>query len=520
MDARKCGKCHKLKLVTVENWKAVFRGGGLQTASNCRDCSERDRARRQEKNKGNNPNKENVTTDASTERERDDDASDFLGVDPISLDAFRSVLEAAGDINVFCAHVDMSELVDEGTEDLRASIDALAEIVWEKIGYRFLYHATHSYKNSDDCRYAYHCAQLESRRHISKKNPDAAKQRDKGSMEMFDCGGWLNIWASPGETNCYVRIRHGDCHQKYVCIDILDDQLWNEILKTYPRPKFSQKSVYNQWFKQQQGNWRRCDDEFESAKILLQEFTADPAHKLEPIPLPQSDGFRALGFVFPSVLEKWEGVIREVALDSTFQTNKAGFECFALLGEVGGSGVPLGFLLLKSNQPELNEKEQYIRATINFITVVWKIRVMQALSDKEITEINALLAELPDDIKYQLCFWHCIRAIKTRLSILGRHPAHYDAEAAFEEFDWINREFIPINQMPQELRTEVLAMQNLSLGLTNVLYRNILTLLRPLFPPSNFVLPDKPPRSLHHPAQKLLYVSTVASSAHQTPTTP
>ncbi|KAJ7744917.1 hypothetical protein B0H16DRAFT_1463060 [Mycena metata] len=113
MEARKCGKCHKLKRVTAENWKAQFRGGGLQIASNCRDCSERDRARRQEKNKGNDPNKENVTADASTER--DDDASDFLGVDPISLDAFRSALEAAGDINVFCAHVDMSELVDELT---------------------------------------------------------------------------------------------------------------------------------------------------------------------------------------------------------------------------------------------------------------------------------------------------------------------------------------------------------------------------------------------------------------------
>jgi hypothetical protein len=33
--------------------------------------------------------------------------------------------------------------------------------------------------------------------------------------------------------------------------------------------------------------------------------------------MPESDGFRALGFVFPSVLRKWDGVIREVAFDST-----------------------------------------------------------------------------------------------------------------------------------------------------------------------------------------------------------
>jgi hypothetical protein len=134
--------------------------------------------------------------------------------------------------------------------------------------------------------------------------------------------------------------------------------------------------------------------------------------------MPESDGFRALGFVFPSVLRKWDGVIREVALDSTcksiylfivvciyffspVKTNKAGFECFALLGEVGGSGVPLGFILLKSNKPDLNEKEKYLRAAIRFITVVWRIRTKQVLSDKDIMEINALLAELPDDIKYQ-----------------------------------------------------------------------------------------------------------------------
>ncbi|KAJ7917736.1 hypothetical protein B0H13DRAFT_1608132, partial [Mycena leptocephala] len=233
-------------------------------------------------------------------------------------------------------------------------------------------------------------------------------------------------------------------------------QLWKEILKIYPRPSFTQKAVYNYWSKQQQASWRRCNDEFESAKILLQELANDEAHKLVSIPMPESDGFRALGFVFPSVLQKWDGVIREVALDSTFKTNKVGFECFALLGEVGGSGVPLGFIFLKSNKPDLNEKEKYLRAAIRFITVVWHIRTKQVLSDKDIAEINALLAELPDNIKYQLCFRHCIRAVKTRLSVLGRHPAHYNAAEAFKKFDWIDRNFVPIDQMEEELRTEVL----------------------------------------------------------------
>jgi hypothetical protein len=42
-------------------------------------------------------------------------------------------------------------------------------------------------------------------------------------MDMFECGGWVDIWATPEESDCFVRIRHLDCHQKYVCIDVPED---------------------------------------------------------------------------------------------------------------------------------------------------------------------------------------------------------------------------------------------------------------------------------------------------------
>ncbi|KAJ7683877.1 hypothetical protein B0H17DRAFT_837200, partial [Mycena rosella] len=123
------------------------------------------------------------------------------------------------------------------------------------------------------------------RRHNSKKNPDVAKQRDKGQMDMFECGGWVDIWASPEDSDCFVRIRHLDCHQKYVCISVPDDvkkfiadnlklrapQLWKEILKTHPCPNFMPKAVYNYWLKRNQESYKHCDNEFESAKALLQE---------------------------------------------------------------------------------------------------------------------------------------------------------------------------------------------------------------------------------------------------------
>jgi hypothetical protein len=65
--------------------------------------------------------------------------SEFLGVDPISLNTFCGALRATGEINVFCVHVDMSALPNVGTDGLKAATNILAEIVWETTGYRFLY---------------------------------------------------------------------------------------------------------------------------------------------------------------------------------------------------------------------------------------------------------------------------------------------------------------------------------------------------------------------------------------------
>jgi hypothetical protein len=134
---RECGKCHKYKALTPENWKAKFRGGGLHVISHCRACSDRDKMLKQQRRKEKDPGKENMPADMSKEPDTDD-ASEFLGVNPISLDAFRIALGAAGDIKVFCARVDISALPISGTDDVKAAADALAEIVWETIGYRFL----------------------------------------------------------------------------------------------------------------------------------------------------------------------------------------------------------------------------------------------------------------------------------------------------------------------------------------------------------------------------------------------
>lgn len=77
-------------------------------------------------------------------------------------------------------------------------------------------------------------------------------------------------------------------------------------------------------------------------------------------------------------------------------------------------------------------------------------RIEFTLSDKDWSEIGALQHVFPE-AKHQLCFWHCLRAVKTRLSTLRRQPAHYDVEAVINEFpgpDCIDRHFLPLAQQP------------------------------------------------------------------------
>lgn len=133
----------------------------------------------------------------------------------------------------------------------------------------------------------------------------------------------------------------------------------------------------------------------------------------------------------------------------TGNTNKSRFELYALLGEVFGSGCPLGYLLIQS---DLNHakgadgKQKYLEAVLRHFRLKWLPDVIATLSDKDRIEINAFLSQFPE-AKHQLCFWHALRAIKTHLSILRRRPAPYNGDTAHRHFSFIDPKFVPLAQM-------------------------------------------------------------------------
>ena len=92
-----------------------------------------------------------------------------------------------------------------------------------------------------------------------------------------------------------------------------------------------------------------------------------------------------------------------------------------------------------------NAKQRCIQQLLHHVKMTWKLHLIVTLTDKDWQEINAFLAQFPE-VKHQLCFWHCLRTVKTCLSILQRTPAFYNVMDAMSEFWFIQELFVPIGQ--------------------------------------------------------------------------
>lgn len=108
--------------------------------------------------------------------------------------------------------------------------------------------------------------------------------------------------------------------------------------------------------------------------------------------------------------------------------------------------MPLGFLLIRSNNGEEGGLAEYLAEFLTYFKVNWKLDARVTHTDKNWSEINACRRVFPTS-KHQLCFWHALRAVKTHLSTLQRAPAHYNADAARRQFFFIDKTFVPIGQV-------------------------------------------------------------------------
>ena len=84
---------------------------------------------------------------------------------------------------------------------------------------------------------------------------------------------------------------------------------------------FSRKRVFGRLLDMQSRHWKSPDpkdNQFDSALKLLKraESAGLGPYAVESIPLPQHEGYEALAFCVPAMLEAWNIQIREVIMDS------------------------------------------------------------------------------------------------------------------------------------------------------------------------------------------------------------
>nr|VWP01304.1 Nonribosomal peptide synthetase 6 (NPRS 6) (EC (Extracellular siderophore synthetase) [Ganoderma boninense] len=449
---QKCSGCACTRPVTEFPFKKKGAGAHDARTKTCGDCTTRKQAWRTKERAEEADGGKKQPLGGNKHKARSD------ALEQVPLGSFLAFLEEKGKV----CDIEALVLASNVAGERRKRADTLAELIWKRLELRFIYHSKHelSTSNQSETTFVYNCAQNAKRQKKSKKVADPKKHRDKDAMDGFDCHGWLSIRVTDNSDVVAVTLTHCLSHVPYCPIDLPDDvvtfisenpnqtvsQLWTEILKKHPKPAFSRATVYARWAQNDRKFWKRDDDEVQSATALLREALELPdGPQIEPIELPNEDGFTGLAFALPQLLGQWGGRIHELALDSTFNTNGSGFELYALLGEVYGSGLPLAYLLLRSSDGEKGGKERYLTRFLTTVRDRWHLNAVFTLTDKDWSEINACRAVFPW-AKHQLCYWHVLRAIKTRLAILRRMPAFYRAEEAHTEFSWISEDFVPQQQ--------------------------------------------------------------------------
>jgi hypothetical protein len=164
------------------------------------------------------------------------------------------------------------------------------------------------------------------------------------------------------------------------------------------------QQIRNIWVKMTAAIYQRHENSFQSTRKLIVE-----SEDVEECFFKDVDDVLALGFIVKKSFTSSQEM-KEVALDSTFSTNRDGFELFCFINNRGGSGETLSYLYLNvkaaPSEARCNTLEEY------FQTLKDKgLRPRFLLTDKDAGQINAVQRAWPG-VEIRLCLWHLDRAIK------------------------------------------------------------------------------------------------------------
>ena len=174
----------------------------------------------------------------------------------------------------------------------------------------------------------WYCSQDCDHRRVSRKVKDPSKQRDRESMETYDCRSSLSIrvYHEKSKLQIHIILGHYMDHPKYYdidispeAIDIIRQHQWSkpahiaQLIRRKPEWRHIKTyQVAHIWRTMSEKNWRFDNDQLVSAQKILTASMRD----VEYLDICPPEGVIALGFSSKHITSTLKQVV-EIAMDAT-----------------------------------------------------------------------------------------------------------------------------------------------------------------------------------------------------------
>ncbi|KAK9349764.1 hypothetical protein V1523DRAFT_356486 [Lipomyces doorenjongii] len=359
---QKCASCRTLVCcATFQGVQQMFVGNGGKSVKSCKNCRDNAKTKvREQKDASYNLDEQFETHEdfievVSSFLERHDKHIFSPEMESLKLRVTLSESFVLGnDVSVaLCAQTEDRELQIKAASHLRNDI-------FDCSGYYF--HLRRCKERVNGPEFILTCARSQERK--TERDPETV-QRYTTAKEFFACHGELRIAFLKANPTAIITYDH-KCHtetpkfhvteevQRYIqAHQLLPPRLiYQNLIQMADSPQFkntelhtiTRQQVYNLWLSLTRKEWERdAADDFRSAQLLLE--GQDGYRLIEGL---QGPGV-SLGFITPCFsdgLKYDRAKMTEVFIDSTFGTNKHGYELYCVLTEYDLVSLPLSYLLL------------------------------------------------------------------------------------------------------------------------------------------------------------------------------
>ncbi|KAJ8100842.1 hypothetical protein POJ06DRAFT_280868 [Lipomyces tetrasporus] len=220
------------------------------------------------------------------------------------------------------------------------------------------------------------------------------------TKEFFDCHGELRINFSKSNLSLTILYDHKEV-QKYIKAHKL----------VPPRLIYQNLIAMRLTYNYPPAKWERDPrDDFRSAQMLVEE--QEGYFLIEGVQEPGG----SLAFTTPCFNDKVKynrSKMTEIFIDSTFGTNKHGYELYCVLTELDLVSLPLSYLLDTRGIREEGKRGSRLTTWLTALRASG-LKPTVVHTDKDFAEVTAAsIAFNRDNVGYNhhLCLWHSLRAI-------------------------------------------------------------------------------------------------------------